>query len=126
MPPTFRLPTQITGTGALIKQGTGTLVLTGCNTYTGTTTISAGTLQIGDNRLIIGLVKRVHVRGELFDPATLRIRSENLHLIGRMASPHWYCRTATPGPARRATNFPMWMARTISNSGSPPGGTAPR
>lgn len=52
-----------------------------------------GTLQIGDNRLIIGLVKRVHVRGELFDSATLRIRSENLHLIGRMASPHWYCRT---------------------------------
>lgn len=52
-----------------------------------------GTLQIGDNRLIIGLVKRVHVRDELFDPVTLRIRGEDLHVIGRMASPHWYCRT---------------------------------
>ena len=52
-----------------------------------------GTLQIGDNRLIIGLVKRVHVRDELFDPATLRIRSEAFHVIGRMASPNWYCRT---------------------------------
>ena len=52
-----------------------------------------GTLQIGGNRLIIGLVKRVHVRDELFDPATLRIRGEDLHVIGRMASPHWYCRT---------------------------------
>ena len=52
-----------------------------------------GTLQIGGNRLIIGLIKRVHVREELFDPQTLRIRSENLHIIGRMASPHWYCRT---------------------------------
>jgi flavin reductase (DIM6/NTAB) family NADH-FMN oxidoreductase RutF len=52
-----------------------------------------GTLQIGDNRLIIGLVKRVHVRDELLDPATLRIRSELFHVIGRMASPHWYCRT---------------------------------
>jgi flavin reductase (DIM6/NTAB) family NADH-FMN oxidoreductase RutF len=52
-----------------------------------------GTLQIGGNRLIIGLVKRVHVRDELIDPQTLRIRSERFHVIGRMASPHWYCRT---------------------------------
>ena len=33
--------------GKLIKIGNGTLVLTGSNTYTGGTTISAGTLQIG-------------------------------------------------------------------------------
>jgi len=52
-----------------------------------------GTLQIGGNRLIIGLVKRVQVRDELFDPQTLRIRSERLHVIGRMATPNWYCRT---------------------------------
>lgn len=52
-----------------------------------------GTLQIGGNRLIIGLVKRVHVRDELMDPVTLRIRSEQLHTVGRMAPPHWYCRT---------------------------------
>lgn len=52
-----------------------------------------GTLQIGDNRLIIGLVKRVHVRDELLDPETLRIRSEAFQAIGRMASPNWYCRT---------------------------------
>jgi flavin reductase (DIM6/NTAB) family NADH-FMN oxidoreductase RutF len=52
-----------------------------------------GTLQIGDNRLIIGLVKRIHVRDELFDPATLRIKSELFQVIGRMASPNWYCRT---------------------------------
>jgi flavin reductase (DIM6/NTAB) family NADH-FMN oxidoreductase RutF len=52
-----------------------------------------GTLQIGENRLVIGLVKRVHLRDELFDPETLRVRSEPLHLIGRMAAPHWYCRT---------------------------------
>jgi len=52
-----------------------------------------GTLQIGGNRLVIGLVKRVQVRDELFDPKTLRIRSEQFHVIGRMASPNWYCRT---------------------------------
>jgi len=52
-----------------------------------------GTLQIGENRLIIGLVKRVHVRDELIDPATLRIRGEQFFPIGRMAAPHWYTRT---------------------------------
>lgn len=52
-----------------------------------------GTIQIGGNRLIIGLVKRVHVRDELFDPETLRIRSERFQAIGRMASPDWYCHT---------------------------------
>ena len=52
-----------------------------------------GTLQIGANRVVIGLVRRVHVRDALIDPGTFRIRSEEFHVIGRMASPHWYCRT---------------------------------
>jgi flavin reductase (DIM6/NTAB) family NADH-FMN oxidoreductase RutF len=52
-----------------------------------------GTLQIGGNRLIIGLIKRLHVRDELFDAEKQRIRAEHFHVIGRMSSPHWYCRT---------------------------------
>jgi flavin reductase (DIM6/NTAB) family NADH-FMN oxidoreductase RutF len=52
-----------------------------------------GTLQIGGNRLIIGLIKRLHVRDDLIDRETMRIRSDRLQIIGRMASPHWYCRT---------------------------------
>jgi hypothetical protein len=44
-----------------------------------------------NNRLIIGLVKRVHLHEELFDPETLRFRSEKLQAVGRMANPHWYC-----------------------------------
>lgn len=38
----------LAGTGALTKTGAGTLTLTGANTYTGGTTISAGTLQLGN------------------------------------------------------------------------------
>lgn len=52
-----------------------------------------GTLQIGDNRVIIGLIKRLHVRDELFNVEKKRINTDKLLTIGRMASPHWYCRT---------------------------------
>lgn len=52
-----------------------------------------GTLQIGDNRVVIGLVKRVHLRDELFDAEKFRVRADQLFLVGRMAAPHWYCRT---------------------------------
>jgi fibronectin-binding autotransporter adhesin len=37
----------ISGTGTLLKEGPRTQVFTGANTYTGATTISVGTLQIG-------------------------------------------------------------------------------
>lgn len=39
----------IAGSGSLTKVGSGTLALTGTNTYTGSTTVSAGTLQISSN-----------------------------------------------------------------------------
>ena len=38
----------LTGSGSLLKIGTGTLILTGSNSYAGATTISTGTLQLGD------------------------------------------------------------------------------
>ncbi len=37
----------ISGTGFVVQNGTGTTTLAGLNTYTGTTTVNAGTLQIG-------------------------------------------------------------------------------
>jgi flavin reductase (DIM6/NTAB) family NADH-FMN oxidoreductase RutF len=52
-----------------------------------------GTLQIGGNRMVIGLIKRVHLRDELFNIETKRVRTDKLLTIGRMASPHWYCKT---------------------------------
>lgn len=49
--------------------------------------------RIGGNRLVLGIVHRAHVRDSLIDTETLRIRREEYHVIGRMASPDWYCHT---------------------------------
>ncbi len=45
---TLTIDGTISGTGQLLQQGTGTLILTADNTYTGGTTISAGILQLGN------------------------------------------------------------------------------
>ena len=50
-------------------------------------------LEIGENRMVIGLIKRVHVRDALYDPKTRRINLDSYFPIGRMASPDNYCRT---------------------------------
>jgi len=42
----------IADTGGLIKQGSGVLILSGINTYTGDTTINGGTLQTGINNAL--------------------------------------------------------------------------
>lgn len=48
---------------------------------------------IGANRLVFGLIERTHVRDDLFDAATGRVRTDRYHPVGRMAVPHWYCTT---------------------------------
>ena len=44
---TWTVGNAISGTGTLTKSGAGTAILTGANSYTGATTVSAGTLQVG-------------------------------------------------------------------------------
>ena len=66
----------ISGTGAAIDyEGSGTLTLTGANTYTGGTTINAGTLQIGNGGASGSITGNVTDNGSLaFDvsnPLTL-------------------------------------------------------
>lgn len=46
---TFTVSQQITGTGGLVKDGAGTLLLTGNNSYSGGTTILEGTLSLGSD-----------------------------------------------------------------------------
>jgi flavin reductase (DIM6/NTAB) family NADH-FMN oxidoreductase RutF len=49
--------------------------------------------MVGSNRLVFGIVHRVQVREEFFDPETLRVRGADFHPVGRMSVPNWYCRT---------------------------------
>ena len=58
----------ITGTGGITKVGTGTWTLVGSNGYSGTTLISAGTLQIGTNSAVGNLPP-----GPIIDNANLQI-----------------------------------------------------
>lgn len=48
-------------------------------------------LEIGQNRLVIGLVHKVHVQDGIANPDDAKIFQENYAPIGRMASPNWYC-----------------------------------
>ena len=51
------------------------------------------TLEIGSNRMVIGIVQHAHVRDGLLDPETLRLNAEQFSPVGRMAAPDWYCQT---------------------------------
>ena len=62
----------LSGAGSLVKTGPGTLVLAGNNAYGGTTTVSSGTLQIGDGGAGAGLTSPAIANNAtlVFDHAT--------------------------------------------------------
>jgi autotransporter-associated beta strand protein len=68
------------GTGGLVESGPGTLIL-GTNTYTGGTTISAGTLQLGNGTTFDGAVP-----GNITNNATLVIANPTAQTLGNVIS----------------------------------------
>ena len=73
----------VTGTGAFIQAGSGTTILTGANSYTGTTTIERGTLQIGNGGTTGQLGS-----GALINNGTLAFnRSDTLTLGSNLTGP---------------------------------------
>ncbi|MEM9283447.1 MAG: flavin reductase family protein [Verrucomicrobiota bacterium] len=52
------------------------------------------TLEIGRNRLVIGLIDRIYCREGIIDPETLLVNPEQFAPIGRMEVPSGYCETS--------------------------------
>ncbi|MEG0868268.1 MAG: autotransporter-associated beta strand repeat-containing protein [Hafnia sp.] len=70
----------ISGSGALVKTGSGVLTLTGTNTWSGGTTISDGTLQLGDGGASGTIV------GDVTDNSTLVFnRNNSMTLAGTLS-----------------------------------------
>jgi fibronectin-binding autotransporter adhesin len=63
------------GAFGLTKLGNGTLVLTAANTYTGATTISAGTLQLGDG----GATGTLSTSSTIVDDSAYQFNKDNLN-----------------------------------------------
>jgi autotransporter-associated beta strand protein len=95
----------ISGSGALQQNGSGTLILTATNTYSGGTTISAGTLQIGNGGTSGAITGNVTDNGNLaFN------RSDNITFGG-----------AISGTGTLTQNGPGTL--TLPNANSYSGGT---
>ena len=70
----------VSGSGSLTQMGPGTLILTGSNTYSGSTTISAGTLQI-DNGGTTG-----NITGNVLDNGSLAFNRSDILNFGGVVS----------------------------------------
>ncbi|PMS17187.1 hypothetical protein C0Z18_20675 [Trinickia dabaoshanensis] len=76
---TWTLSGDIGGAGTVTQAGSGTVVLTGNNTYRGGTTISAGTLQLGDGDT------SGSIAGDVIDNGTLALnRSDTVVFDGKI------------------------------------------
>jgi autotransporter-associated beta strand protein len=100
----------ISGTGSLVVSGSGTLTLTGNNTYAGGTTISAGTLQLGNGGT------SGSVAGNIADNASLVFDTAGAMVVGGTISGTGSVSVMGTGVVLSAAN--TYSGGTTINSGS--------
>jgi autotransporter-associated beta strand protein len=74
----------ISGAFSLTKNGAGTVILTGANTYTGITTITTGTLSLGNGGTsgsVSGIIPNNATAGRIINNAALIINRSNAYTI---------------------------------------------
>ncbi len=77
---TLTIAGTISGSGGVIQEGAGTTHLTANNTFSGTTTISAGTLQLGSTQAS-GATTGALGSGDVVNNAALRVHRQNASTI---------------------------------------------
>ena len=75
-------------------------------------------LLIGGNQIVMGELLVAHVRDEFIDPKTLRVRTNDMHMVGRMqGGGGGYTRTRDPFEIERLT-YEKWQARQETDDDS--------
>jgi autotransporter-associated beta strand protein/T5SS/PEP-CTERM-associated repeat protein len=85
----------ITGAGALEKSGTGTLVLLGANDFSGGTTVSAGTLHLGDGQTAGAALGSGNVTIDTAGTLTLNLANAETFATGVTDNGHFIADGAT-------------------------------
>ena len=103
-PSTATFYTLLTGSSALSKTGTGTLVLSSSNNYSGGTTISAGALRVANNAALGASASTITVsnKGRLELTGTVTVTGKTISLAGN-GGDNWLA-----GALRCVTGYGKW------------------